>query len=239
VLEGLLASLTGNSSLSGKNGGINAGKTKKYPFKTPVVKAVLLILPKVCYLLRMTEMYKIQPKGLYFVTLTVVGGIDVFTRYEYCDLLIENLNYCIDHKRLRVYEYAILPSRLCMIAGVEQGKGNLPKVLRDLKSFSAKQILRAIAEHPEENRKEWLLRLFQFFANRYQHDSEHHFWQFGNQPIDLEKIVKKEQDLPTALRSLLRDKIVDGPEHYIYCSAYPLQKVKLSLADPDPELSPK
>ncbi|HXB92360.1 MAG TPA: hypothetical protein VNU72_08725, partial [Puia sp.] len=66
----------------------------------------------------MTEIYKIQPKGLYFVTLTVVGGIDVFTRYEYCDLLVENLNYCIENKRLRVYEYAIMPSQLIMIAGV-------------------------------------------------------------------------------------------------------------------------
>jgi putative transposase len=70
----------------------------------------------------MTEMYKVQPKGLYFVTLTVVGGIDVFTRYEYCDLLVDNLNYCIDNKRLRVYEYAILPSQLYMIADVEAGK---------------------------------------------------------------------------------------------------------------------
>jgi putative transposase len=181
----------------------------------------------------MTE-HKIQPKGLYFVTLTVVGGIDIFTRYEYCDLLIENLNYCIEHKRLRVYEYAILPSRLCMVAGVEEGKNNLPKVLRDLKSNSAKQILRAIAEHPTESRKEWLLRLFQFFANRYQHDSEHHFWQFGNQPVDLEKHVKKGLDLPSALESLLKEKIVDLPEHYVYCSAYPLQKVKLFQMTPDP-----
>jgi len=186
-----------------------------------------LILTKVCYLLRMTEKYKTHPKGLYFVTLTVVGGIDVFTRHEYCDLLIEALNYFIENKRLRVYEYVILPSRLCMIAGVGEGKGNLPKVLRDLKSYSARQILRAIAEDPEENRKEWLLRTFQFFAHRYQHDSEHHFWQFGNQPVDLEKIVKKEQDLPSALKSLLGEKIVDGPEHYIYCSAYPHQKVKV------------
>jgi len=185
----------------------------------------------------MAEICKIQPKGLYFVTLTVVGGIDVFTRYEYCDLLVENLNFCIDHKRLRVYEYAIVPSRLYMIAGVEEGKGNLPKVLRDLKSVSAKQILRAIAEHPEETRKEWLLRLFQFFANRYQHDSEHHFWQFGNQPIDLEKIAKKDLALPSPLESLLREKIVDRPEHYIYCSAYPLQKVKLCHAD-TPEAAP-
>jgi hypothetical protein len=35
------------------------------------------------------------------------------------------------------------------------------------------------------------MRLFQFFANRYQHDSEHHFWQFGNQPVDIEKSLKK------------------------------------------------
>lgn len=194
-----------------------------------------MISAKVCYLLRMPETYKMHPQGLYFVTLTVVGGIDIFTRYEYCDLLVENLNYCIDHKRLRVYEYAIMPSQLYMVAGVE--KGNLPKVLRDLKSYSAKQILRAIAEHPEESRKEWLLRLFQFFANRYQNNAEHHFWQFGNQPIDLDKVVKKEQLLPSPLDNLLKANIIEGPEHYVYCSAYPRQKVKLSTPDTvkDPE----
>lgn len=177
----------------------------------------------------MTEMYKIQPNGLYFVTLTVVGGIDVFTRYEYCNLLVENLNYCIDHKRLRVYEYAILPSQLHMIADVEQGRGNLPKVLRDLKSMSAKQLLRAIAEHPEETRKEWLMRLFHFFANRYQHDSDHHFWQFGNQPVDLGKLAKKEKPLPSPIDTLLKAKWVDDPRHYVFCSAYPRQKVKLTM----------
>jgi putative transposase len=182
---------------------------------------------KVCYLLRMTEMYKIQPKGLYFVTLTVVGGIDVFTRCEYCDLLVDNLNYCIENKRLRVYEYAILPSQLYMIADVEEGKSNLPKVLRDLKGASAKQILRAISEHPDESRKEWLMRLFHFFANRYQHDSEHHFWQFGNQPVDLEKLVKKDKPIPTPIDKLLEAKFVDDPAHYLYCSAYPQQRVKL------------
>jgi len=183
----------------------------------------------------MPEKYKMHPQGLYFVTLTVVGGIDVFTRYEYCDLLVENLNYCIENKRLRVYEYAITPSHLYMVASVE--KGNLPKVLRDLKSHSAKQILRAIAEHPEESRKEWLLRLFQFFANRYQNNAEHHFWQFGNQPIDLEKALKKDQLPPSAIDNLLKNRLIEGPEHYVYCSAYPRQKVKLSTANimADPE----
>lgn len=152
----------------------------------------------------------------------------MFTRPEYCDLLVDNLNYCIENKRLRVYEYAILPSQLYMIADVEAGKGNLPKVLRDLKSLSAKQLLRAISEHPDESRKEWLMRLFQFFANRYQHDSEHHFWQFGNQPVDIEKIVKKGKPAPSPIDTLLAARWVDDPSHYIYCSAYPRQRVKLS-----------
>jgi hypothetical protein len=203
-------------------------RTKKKPDRIRGKRVQLLILIKVCYLLRMTEMYKIQPKGLYFVTLTVVGGIDVFTRCEYCELLVDNLNYCIDNKRLRVYEYAILPSQLYMIADVEEGKSNLPKVLRDLKSYSAKQILRAISEHPDESRKEWLMRLFHFFANRYQHDSEHHFWQFGNQPIDLEKMAKKDKPIPTPIDKVVKAKFVDDPRHYIYCSAYPHQRVKLS-----------
>jgi hypothetical protein len=203
-------------------------RIKKKPDRIREKRVQLLIFIKVCYLLRMTEMYKIQPKGLYFVTLTVVGGIDVFTRCEYCELLVDNLNYCIDNKRLRVYEYAILPSQLYMIADVEEGKSNLPKVLRDLKSYSAKQILRAISEHPDESRKEWLMRLFHFFANRYQHDSEHHFWQFGNQPIDLEKMAKKDKAIPTPIDKVLKAKFVDDPRHYIYCSAYPHQRVKLS-----------
>src|SRR5450432_2486734 len=169
---------------------------------------------------------KIHQYGLYFVTLTVVGGIDVFTRSEYCDLLVDNINYCIDHKRLRVYEYAIMSSQLHMVVGAEQG--NLSKALRDFKSYSAKQVLRAIAEHPAENRKEWLMRLFQFFADRYQHNSEHHFWQFGNQPIDLDKLAKTGQRAPSSLDYLLNAKLVDGAGHYRYCSAYPLQRVKLS-----------
>jgi len=185
-----------------------------------------LILTKFYYLLRMPEKYKMHPKGLHFVTLTVVGGIDVFTRYEYCDLLVESLNFCIEHKRLRIYEYAILPSHLYMIADVEQG--NLPKVLRDFKSYSAKQVLRAIAEHPEENRKEWLQRLFQFFANRYQNNSEHHFWQFGNQPVDLDKIAEKKLPMPSPLDNLLKARLVDDPCNYRYCSAYSDQKVKLA-----------
>jgi putative transposase len=210
----------------GKNKSPDLRKAEKYPETLVRRKSGLLGLPKVCYLFPMPEPYKILPNGSYFVTLSVVGGIDIFTRYEYCDLLVDNLNYCIDHKRLQVYEYAILSNQLIMIAGTEQG--NLSKILRDFKSYSAKQILRAIAEQREESRKEWIQRLFRFFADRYQHNSEHHFWQFGNQPIDLDKLTRSGQKTPSVLDYLLNARLVDCPAHYRYCSAYPLQLVKLS-----------
>lgn len=167
-----------------------------------------------------------HPKGMYFVSLTVVGGIDVFTRYEYCDLLISNLNYCIENRKLRVYEYVILPSSLSMVADVQQG--NFSKTLRDFKSISARQILRAIAEYPDEIRKEWLIRQFQHFANRYQQDSEHHFWQFGNRPADLEKLERAGKPLPTVRDKIMKINLIDSPEHYRYCSFHPLQLVKLT-----------
>ena len=92
----------------------------------------------------MSEKYKIFSDGLYFCTLAVVGWIDVFTRAEYCDEIIRNINYCIDKKGLRVYAFVIMPSHIHLIAKVENG--NLSDVLRDFKSFNVKQILKMIEE---------------------------------------------------------------------------------------------
>jgi len=64
-----------------------------------------------------------------------------------------------------------------MIAGVEQENQTCPSS-KDLKSASAKQILRAIAAHPDEARKEWLSACFQFFATAIRM-TRTPFWQFG------------------------------------------------------------
>ncbi len=56
----------------------------------------------------MSEKYKTYPNGTFFVTLTIVGWIDVFTRAEYCELIVENLNYCVSHKGLGIFSYVML-----------------------------------------------------------------------------------------------------------------------------------
>jgi putative transposase len=48
--------------------------------------------------------YKIRDQqGIYFITFAVVEWIDVFTRKEYSNIVIESLRYCIQHKGLKVY----------------------------------------------------------------------------------------------------------------------------------------
>ena len=40
--------------------------------------------------------------GLYFVTLTVAGWVDVFSRKDYIDELVDNIRYCQREKGLEV-----------------------------------------------------------------------------------------------------------------------------------------
>ena len=132
----------------------------------------------------MSEKYKIYPGGVFFVTLTIVGWIDVFTRREYADEIISNLNFCIKNKGLKIYAFCIMPSHLHMIASAGD-EGLLSNILRDFKSYTAKQIIKQIENNAQESRKEWLLYLFKFYGRRNKHNAEYQFWQQHNHPIDL------------------------------------------------------
>lgn len=114
--------------------------------------------------LHRSEKYKFHEDGLFFVTLTIVGWIDLFTRKEYCDEIILNLTVCIAKKGLRVYAFCIMPSHIHMVCDVESGE--VGPIMRDFKSYTAKQVLRLIQENTGESRKAWLLYLFRYFAKQ-------------------------------------------------------------------------
>jgi len=42
-------------------------------------------------------------EGMYFVTFTVHQWVDVFTRKDYVEILLENLRYCQQDKGLKIY----------------------------------------------------------------------------------------------------------------------------------------
>lgn len=167
---------------------------------------------------------KTHPDELYYVTLTVVGWIDVFSRRDYADEVIKNLKYCQTNKGLEIYCYCLMTNHLHMIAAAKTGILNY--IFRDFKSFSAKRIFELIENNPQESRKEWLMYLFKYFGKPVR-GQERQFWQHDNHPVVLyspEVIKQKENYIHN---NPVRAGIVSEPEHYYYCSAHPQSPLKV------------
>ena len=131
----------------------------------------------------MSEKYKTHSDGLYFVTFSVVGWLDIFTRRLYQEILIDSIIYCKQNKQLKIFCYCIMPSHVHFISYSENG--SLSNVLRDLKAHTAKQLIKAIEENPQESKKELFLKLFKYFGNKSPQNQQMQFWKHDNHPFFL------------------------------------------------------
>lgn len=59
---------------------------------------------------------------------------------------------------MNIFAYCIMPSHIHLIFRSEEGKPS--ELIRDFKGFTARKLLKAIEENPQESRKEWLLWMF-------------------------------------------------------------------------------
>jgi len=60
----------------------------------------------------MSRKYKFRADcKLYFVTFAVVYWIDIFTRAEHKDILLNSFRYCQRHQGLELYAYCIMPNQ--------------------------------------------------------------------------------------------------------------------------------
>ena len=58
-------------------------------------------------------------------------------------------------------------------------------IVRDIKRHTSKTILKAIANNPQESRKEWMLWMFERAGKHNPNNEIYQFWQQNNQPIEL------------------------------------------------------
>ncbi len=64
----------------------------------------------------MSRKYKFGEKeGAYFISFATVYWIDVFTRVDYFDTIIESLDLCRKNKGMEIYGYCIMPSHIHLI----------------------------------------------------------------------------------------------------------------------------
>jgi REP element-mobilizing transposase RayT len=168
---------------------------------------------------KMSELRKANSDRPFFITLTVVGWIDVFIRGEYCEEFLKSLEFCRTNKGLKIYAYCIMSSHIHLIVSCDEAK--LPQIIRDLKSFTAKKLIAMIGNNPNESRKDWLLYLFRYFANNSQQNKDHQFWQKTNHPTELITAKVFNQKVDYIHNNPLNSMTVNEPTAYVYSSANP------------------
>ena len=166
----------------------------------------------------MSRKYKFRDQDkTYFVTFATVQWVDVFTRRLYKDTLVNSINFCIREKGLVVYGWCIMTNHVHMIIATENE--DLQNIMRDLKSFSAKQLIQAISENPRESRKEWIMSIFGDAGKTNSNNVRFQFWQQHNHPIVLNNPVIFEQKLNYIHNNPVEAGFVENPEQYLYSSA--------------------
>ncbi len=175
--------------------------------------------------------YKIwEQQGLNYLTLTVVGWIDIFSRQRYRDIILESLRYCRENKGLHVVGWVIMSNHIHLIVFTESL--DLSDVLRDFKKFTAHKILESIRQEPE-SRREWLLHMFKYFAEVNTKNRNFQFWQQDNHPIALWTLQVIWQKLDYIHNNPVRAGIVADTTYYIYSSAGDYFTAKKGLLDID------
>lgn len=164
--------------------------------------------------------YKIlDQNGLNYITCTVVGWVDVFSRKRYRDIVLESLAYCRKEKGLMIFGYVIMSNHLHMIIQLHpEAKQNLSEIIRDFKKYTAKRVLESI-QSEAESRRDWLLHVFRYFAKYNTNNRYFQFWQQDNHPIALISPRVIWQKLFYIHENPVRAGIVNSVEDYLYSSA--------------------
>ena len=160
----------------------------------------------------MSRKYKFHnPEGVYFISFATQGWVDVFTRNEYKNILVENLKFCQENKGLEIFAWCVMTNHLHLIIRAKEGY-RLQEILRDYKKFTSKAILRAIQENAQESRKEWLL-------NQFETTEGYRFWRGDNKPIELWSNKVIDQKIDYIHMNPVEEGIVFRAEDYLYSSA--------------------
>ena len=139
---------------------------------------------------------------LYFITLTVVDWVHIFTRQIYKDYLVDNLAFCQKNKGLEIIAYVIMTNHVHLIA---RSLKNLSDWLRDFKLFRRHGITNDL-------------------------NKDFQVWQNGSYPVclPLNYVSMIEQKTSYIHNNPVRAGIVPEAHMYTYSSANPLSPLKMN-----------
>ena len=162
--------------------------------------------------------YKIRnTEGIHFITFAVAEWVDVFTRREYKDLLVESLAFCQEKKGLILYAWCIMSNHVHFMASAREH--NLSDILRDFKKYTSTKVTSAIIKNPQESRKDWMVDIFKKAGKENSRNTVYQFWRQDNHPIECFSYDFTKQKLNYIHNNPVAAGIVFNPEDYLYSSA--------------------
>lgn len=166
----------------------------------------------------MSTKYKAtMPDKAYFITITCVNWVDIFTRLNHRNTIINSLKYCQKNKGLEIFAYCIMPSHVHLICSADSGK-ILSDIMRDFKKHTSKELIDNITNEPE-SRREWVLDLFAKASEHLKREQKYKVWQDGYHAEIIETPKFMYQKLNYIHNNPVVDKIVEKPEDYLFSSA--------------------
>jgi len=162
--------------------------------------------------------YQIRDQfAIHFITFSVVQWVDVFTRSQYADILVESLVFCQKNKGLKIHAWCIMSNHVHLIVSTAE-PFKLSDVLRDLKKFTSRNIIQAIQENEKESRKRWMLWIFKSAGENNNRNEIYQFWNQENHPIECSTKEILESKMKYLHENPVRARMVQEEGDYVYSS---------------------
>ncbi|MEO6611400.1 MAG: transposase [Chitinophagaceae bacterium] len=162
--------------------------------------------------------YKIRNKeAIHFITFAVVEWVDVFTRKEYRDIVLDSIRYCQQQRGLLLHAWCLMSNHIHLVVSAKNN--DLSDILRDFKKFTSKQLIAAIGINKQESRRNWMLQIFKQEGERNSRNTNFQFWRQDNHPKELFSSGFTVQKLNYIHNNPVEAGIVDKQEEYLYSSA--------------------
>jgi len=146
----------------------------------------------------------------YFVTLTVLHWIPVFTRPATVEILFNSLRFLISDG-LKIHAFVVLENHMHMVVQSH----SIDRDISRFKSFTAKQIISFLSV----NRIKRILDQLAFYKKAHKTDRVYQFWEEGVHPEWIQNEQMMRQKIEYIHQNPVKRGYVDDAKHWRYSSA--------------------